>query len=360
MLGDRRRGPRRTCSRMLEQLEVHVGETPQPDRVQVATPEAIRARRFEVVFVLRAPGGRVPRAAPRRSRSCPTRTGARSPRASGLVLPVREDRLDRERYLFYVCASRAERLLVLSSRSSDEEGNPADRVLLRGRRARPARADGAELRARSLSDVTWSAGGGAHRGRVGPRARRRRARAGRCRGPGPLTRRPLLEELAARDAVAARALENFADCPVKWLVEDLLRPDELVPDPEAMVRGSYAHDGARAHLRAPARGDRRPARHPRQPRPTPSASCWRSCASAARSSSSRRSRRACAPRRAGSSSTCCATCARRPTRTARFEPVELEREFGFGDDSEPVELDGGPARARPDRPRGRAATAWRS
>ena len=42
--------------------------------------------------------------------------------------------------------------------------------------------------------------------------------------------------------MAARALENFADCPVKWLVENVLRPDELVPDPEAMVRGSYAHE----------------------------------------------------------------------------------------------------------------------
>src|SRR4029079_2470113 len=39
-------------------------------------------------------------------------------------LPLRDDRLDRERYLFYVCCSRAERLLVLSSRSSDEEGTP--------------------------------------------------------------------------------------------------------------------------------------------------------------------------------------------------------------------------------------------
>jgi ATP-dependent helicase/DNAse subunit B len=42
--------------------------------------------------------------------------------------------------------------------------------------------------------------------------------------------------------VSAGALEHFADCPVKWLVEDLLRPDALEPDPEAMVRGSYAHN----------------------------------------------------------------------------------------------------------------------
>ncbi len=51
----------------------------------------------------------------------------------------------------------------------------------------------------------------------------------------------MLERLAARDAVSASALENFADCPVKWLVQNVLRPDELVPDPEGMVRGRYAH-----------------------------------------------------------------------------------------------------------------------
>src|SRR5204862_270679 len=48
-------------------------------------------------------------------------------------------------------------------------------------------------------------------------------------------------ELASREAVSAGALEHFADCPVKWLVEDLLKPDALEPDPEQMVRGSYAH-----------------------------------------------------------------------------------------------------------------------
>jgi ATP-dependent helicase/DNAse subunit B len=59
--------------------------------------------------------------------------------------------------------------------------------------------------------------------------------------PVALTSTALLERLASRDAVSAAALENFADCPVKWLVENILRPDQLVPDPEAMVRGQYAH-----------------------------------------------------------------------------------------------------------------------
>jgi ATP-dependent helicase/DNAse subunit B len=225
--------------RVLEQLEVRVGETPQPDRVHVATPEAIRARRFEVVFACGLQEGEFPRgASPEPFLSDEDRRAIAT--ASGLMLPVREDRLDRERYLFYICASRAERLLVLSSRSSDEEGNPQTESYFVDD-VRDLFEDGAELRTRSLSEVTW-------RPEEAPTAAewdRAHAATGPRRAvpqPGTLSAEPLLEELSARDAVAARALENFADCPVKWLVEDLLKPDELVPDPEAMVRGSYAHE----------------------------------------------------------------------------------------------------------------------
>ena len=42
---------------------------------------------------------------------------------SGLILPLVEDALDRERYLFYASVSRATERVVLSYRSSDEEGN---------------------------------------------------------------------------------------------------------------------------------------------------------------------------------------------------------------------------------------------
>jgi ATP-dependent helicase/DNAse subunit B len=224
--------------RMLEQLELHVGEDPQPDRVQVATPEAIRARRFQAVFVCGLQEGEFPRAtAPEPFLSDEDRRAIAS--ATGLVLPVREDALERERYLFYVCASRAERLLVLSSRSNDEEGNPqAESFFVDDVRELLARAP--DSRTRSLSDVTWtveSAPTAAEWDRAlaasGPRREERVA--------GPLSCGPLLAELAAREAVSAGALERFADCPVKWLVEDVLRPEALAPDPEAMVRGDYAH-----------------------------------------------------------------------------------------------------------------------
>ncbi len=225
--------------RVLEELRVPVGESPQPDRVHVASPEAIRARRFQAVLVCGLQEGEFPRgASPEPFLADEDRREIA--RASGLVLPVREDRLDRDRYLFYVCASRAERVLVLSSRSSDEEGNPEAESFFVADVRELLTENEAEVRRRSLSDVTWTP-------EEAPTAAewdRALAASGPRReepAPGPLTSEPLLAQLGARDAVSAGALERFADCPVKWLVEEILRPEELAPDPEAMVRGDYAH-----------------------------------------------------------------------------------------------------------------------
>jgi ATP-dependent helicase/DNAse subunit B len=228
--------PRRVHDTLAD-LNVHVGENPQPDRVQVAHPGAIRARRFEAVFLC----GLQEDEFPRQSAAEPFLSDEdrrEIARASGLRLALREDQLDRERYLFYVCASRAERLLVLSSRYCDEEGNPqaesffVDDVRDLFRPLQPKR--------RSLSDVTWPPGA-APTTREWERAlaRTRPRREDRC--PEPLTAATLLAKLEERGALSAGALEHFADCPVKWLVEDVLRPDGLEPDPEQMVRGSYAH-----------------------------------------------------------------------------------------------------------------------
>jgi ATP-dependent helicase/DNAse subunit B len=205
----------------------------------VASPEAIRARRFQAVLVCGLQEGEFPRgAAPEPFLADEDRRAIA--RASGLVLPVREDRLDRDRYLFYVCASRAERVLVLSSRTSDEEGNPEARSFFVDDVCELLLEERAEVRERSLSEVTWTpdqAPTAAEWDRAlaacGPRREER--------APGALTSEPLLAELGAREAVSAGALERFADCPVKWLVEEVLRPEELAPDPEAMVRGDYAH-----------------------------------------------------------------------------------------------------------------------
>jgi ATP-dependent helicase/DNAse subunit B len=221
----------------LAELRVRVGENPQPDRVQVASPEGIRARRFEAVFVCGLQEDEFPLGASPEP-FLPDEDRRAIAAASGLRLPLREDRLERERYLFYVCASRAERLLVLSSRYCDEEGDPESPSFF----VEDVRDLFEELpeRRRSLSAVSWAP-------EEAPTAaeweRAMAARGARAvpAGPRPLTAEPVLRELAAREAISAGALERFADCPVKWFVEDFLRPGALEPDPEAMVRGAFAH-----------------------------------------------------------------------------------------------------------------------
>jgi ATP-dependent helicase/DNAse subunit B len=170
-------------------------------------------------------------------------------KASGLRLPLHEDYLARERYLFYVCASRAERLLVLSTRYCDEEGNPESPSFFL-EDARAVFAGGLEdvERRRSLADVTWSL----EQAPTDAEWERAVARAGPRRAPEPvasISTPAALSALEARDVVSAGALEAYAGCPVKWLVEKVLRPDALEPDPEPMVRGAYAHSVLEATLK---------------------------------------------------------------------------------------------------------------
>jgi ATP-dependent helicase/DNAse subunit B len=44
-----------------------------------------------------------------------------------------------------------------------------------------------------------------------------------------------------RDIVSGGALESYADCPVRWLMERQLSPERFAPDPDPMVRGSFMH-----------------------------------------------------------------------------------------------------------------------
>jgi ATP-dependent helicase/DNAse subunit B len=225
---------------MLAELEVHAGEDPQPGRVAVASPLAIRARRFEAVFVCGLQEGEFPAG----GASDPFLSDADRREiagASGLALPLREDQLERERYLFYVCASRAERLLVLSARVSGEEGEAEQPSFFLDdvERVFPGLRDNA--RRRSLADVTWSP-----EDAPTPAEWERAVAAQRRATPpapvGPIALEAALAALRDRGAVSPTAVERFAGCPVNWLVEDVLKPVALEPDPERLVQGAFAHD----------------------------------------------------------------------------------------------------------------------
>src|SRR4051794_22750919 len=230
----------------LGSLRVRLGERFRPDRVQVANPEGIRARRFEAVFVCGLQEGEFPR--PQAIEPFLSDDDRRAlAKASDLRLPPREDELDRERHLFYVCASRAERLLGLSARLSDEEGSPQVQSFL----VEEVRDlfDFGEPEVRTLADVTW------HLRDAPTEAEWERALA--LSGPRHEPVHPdglhdpaVLGRLTER-RLSAGALEAFADCPVKWLVDRILRPDALEPDPEQLVRGSFAHSVLEATYRRP-------------------------------------------------------------------------------------------------------------
>jgi ATP-dependent helicase/DNAse subunit B len=220
-------------------LDVRAGEEPQIGRVAVASPLAVRARRFEAVFACGLQEGEFPSG----GSSDPFLSDAdrrEIARASGLALPLREDQLERERYLFYVCASRAERLLVLSARVSGEEGEAEQPSFFLDDVERVFPGLRATARRRSLADVTWTP-------EDAPTAAEwERAVAERQRAPlpepvGPIALAAALAALRDRGAVSAGAVERFAGCPVNWLVEDVLRPVALEPDPERLVQGAFAH-----------------------------------------------------------------------------------------------------------------------
>ncbi len=208
--------------------------------VLIADPLAIRARRFRVVVLCGLQEGEFP---------CPASPEPFLPAerrrelalASGLVLAAHDDPLPDERFLFYACASRPTDRLYLSWRSSDEEGNPsAPSFFVEDVRELFDERLWATRRQRPLAQVTWAP-------EQAPTAAER-ARALAARGPrraapplGPLRSPAGLAALARRPPLSPGALEAFADCPIRWLVERVLRPRALRPDDEPLTRGALAH-----------------------------------------------------------------------------------------------------------------------
>jgi len=237
---------------LLDGLQVPVHSAPPAGAVLIAEPLAIRARRFRRVFVTGLCEGEFP--SPQAAATDPFLDDDRRRElalSTGLVLPQPVDPLDRERYLLYACVSRASERVVFSYRTSDEDGN----LVI----ASPFLDDVAALfppswrarrRRRLLADVVWEVGEApTERERMVAEAFASRAGAGAGpsgqRAGGPAETRVLSESALGhvrhREIVSAGALEAFAACPVKWLVERQLQPEQLDPDPDALTRGSFIH-----------------------------------------------------------------------------------------------------------------------
>jgi ATP-dependent helicase/DNAse subunit B len=227
---------------LLETLEIADRPSTAAGAVALADPLSIRARRFRAVVVCGLQESEFPlAAAPEPFLSDELRRELAA--CSGLRLRPREDALARERYLFYTSVSRATERVVLAYRSSDEEGNLA--------LPSPFLADVAELlvedwperrRRRMLADIVWDPSAAPTEREL---ARARAAASAPAAGdvPSPIVslHPAALERVRHTRILSAGALETYADCPVKWLIERELQPDKLEPDPDALARGSYMH-----------------------------------------------------------------------------------------------------------------------
>jgi RecB family exonuclease len=244
---------------LIELLETLTFDEPTTaeERVLIAEPLGIRARRFKAVFVCGLCDRELPRpSAPEPFLSDAAR--AELARASGLRLAAHEEWLESERFLFYTSVSRATERLVLSYRSSDEDGNLVlPSPFLADVRALLGEDWFARRRRRLLAEVTFPPADA-------PTERERRraqaacsgaAAAGAARATGAVAapERVLgpraMAHVRHREVVSAGALEAFADCPVAWLVDAQLAPAALEPEPEPLVRGTVVHDVLEATLR---------------------------------------------------------------------------------------------------------------
>jgi ATP-dependent helicase/DNAse subunit B len=231
-------------------LAVPAGVAARPGAVLLADPLEIRARRFRTVFICGLQEGAFPlRVSPEPFLSDERRRELTT--ASGLRLGATEDSLARERYLFYASVSRATDEVVLSYRSSDEEGN----LELRS----PFLADIEELfvedwperrRRRLLADVVWPADDApTERELERSLAASGAAPAGEPPAPARMLGEAARAHVRHTEIVSGGALESYADCPVRWLVERELAPERFGPDPEPLARGSYMHAVLEAVIR---------------------------------------------------------------------------------------------------------------
>lgn len=225
---------------LLEALRIDASRPQRAGAVEICEPLAIRARRFAAVFVCGLQESEFPQLSGPEP-FLPDERRRELAAASGLALRLGEDTLAGERYLFYSAISRATDLLVLSFRSSDEEGNVA--------LPSPFIDDVAELlavgwwdrrRRRLLSDVVWSPEDAPTERELRHALAARSDRGGSDAPPRILSERALAR-VRHREVVSAGALESYASCPVKWLVERELAPARFGPDPDPLVRGAYMH-----------------------------------------------------------------------------------------------------------------------
>ncbi len=250
----------------IESLGFRAWSGPVEGRVRIASPQQLRAGRFDHVFVASLQDGEFPR----RDRGADPFLSEAQRLALGLD-PRRESEAE-ERYLFHACLALPRRRLFLSYRDSDENGAAEARSPLLDELERLldpeaeiptgvrdlahvveplAEAPSEDELARSLAahgagaDPAALLAGAAVEGELATRLQDRLAAARRAeacsRAPGPLRNPAVIEALAAVPAYGGTTLELFDVCSYRWFADHELDPQPLDPTPDPLVQGGLMH-----------------------------------------------------------------------------------------------------------------------
>jgi len=262
-------------ARTIEAISFRAWSGPVEGRVRIASPQQLRAGRFDHVFVASLQDGEFPR----RDRGADPFLSEAQRGSLGLD-PRRETEAE-ERYLFHACLALPRRHLFLSYRDSDENGaaearsplldelrrllapapdgaapDPVEEGITRSRDlarvVEPlAEAPSEDELARSLAahgsgaDADALLAGAAVEGELAARLRARLEAARRAeaasREPGPLTNPAVLAELVAVPAYGGTTLELFDVCSYRWFADHELGPQPLDPTPDPLVQGGLMH-----------------------------------------------------------------------------------------------------------------------
>ena len=229
----------------IAQREMETGESLIPGAVSIATPLALRARRVEVLFVARLQEGAFPRTAgedPFLDDWARRRVNAAA-RDAGLTALWPADPVDRvaaERHLLHSLLSRATRLLVYSGHSRSDAGDPANPSLFLDDIEELLEPKPARL-VRPLGEIKWP-----DDAKLKPSAYQlalAAVKSGPSGDPTPyrLTHPAAIEAIGGREVWSATAIQSYMRCPMAWLVDRFINPEELEAAGDQLAFGVAMH-----------------------------------------------------------------------------------------------------------------------
>ncbi|MSX01852.1 MAG: hypothetical protein F2813_01680 [Actinobacteria bacterium] len=237
-----------TSEQLLGELaarELTTGESLIPGAVSISTPLALRARRVQALFVARLQEGSFPRTATEDPflDDWARRSVNSAAHAAGLKPLWPSDPVDRvaaERHLLHSLLSRATRLLVYSGYARTDAGDPSNPSLFLDDieellMPKPQRLT------RALGEISWPEDPKLRPSGYQLALAAVQPSADQSQVPYKLTNPAAIEAISSREVWSPTSIESYLRCPMSWLVDRFIRPENLEPEGDQLAFGGAMH-----------------------------------------------------------------------------------------------------------------------